>query len=1509
MKPIKFIKRLIGGLNLSVNYNDVPPVDFVDGYDVVDRNPRAKNENGYLQPCNNTEFAYDLGRADLTDKKYKATINVSGLTTRSIYIKIEYKGFYNGALTVPFTTGDTASILLASIQAAFAANTQLASTSFTGTSISGSTLNLNLTIYYYQFSDYYLTISDSLDNNYPTDVFFDAVSAEKVGILRPVCFSNINTDEQIFATTNIKNTETIEAVVSRVASSEIIITFASSVDIEQWEEVYIYPVVGGSGFGQPIYSGNGTLTQISGTVYSINGSINPFSSTASSSGNYYVVRNYRTLSTIGYAQKNEILKKWSYIELLRSNKLNFRTSKQLEGRLDITSNGLIYNFSDGLNAIKRLIYKNGTYGVGNNGFLTIYNPAAIYSLDTIGGIGGESNLQLGANTSKVSLAVATTTGLGGRTGYTVGSKKESCYTAFVRFKTIDGAYTTYSKASNVLWLHSSELKDHYYGLNSGSAIQITVEQIPFDVFESVQVGIIEFTSSSWVGYSLPEIQINGQETIYVGDNGFNPEVYTSFNAAADLLEQIPFVFENAESLLNYNNYMLAANVNLYKEYDLTEWAQTINLGVRRREIPIGDAVFYEGIVNTAGAMLLGINNIEKCSNEWMSYMPYDHYRFCVFIDWENGSPTSTYWINDVSFDPDDNSLINGDAVCTKSGGILFAYQYFLEAYFIDINYLLPDGKLLKDVIKDIRFGRALCSRQVQTTGLGLGVFNDGTNDYVQFGNDVGNTPVLDKLALYSPDYQNVNAVFNWKIGDVLKSKQANRASTVFYEISNVGMSFFDNGFVETSNTSTSITSLENSTTGGTNSIALFSYLNYVAPNFNQISIREAAAVKLSANLLYPDAVDLFFQEFYYIRPYGAEGAYPLPPQQTRFFVLPQNKWFNKGTHTIATTYEIYGGDCFPTISSYKTAENTTPATTATENNFAVSFYSFNRTNTALRSGRFPYYTLPDYLKNPYLTDPLYNGDRYTYDSVFTPRYIFQNQVAFNPNLTQLTNQFSSIYYSNQGFGNDLAGGNRIWLPQDMKTLESKYGAIVHMEVLFGLSGQNILVVWQERRFTAQYFDNTANIVSNSGQLLLGTGTILERTGQDLTQFGCEHKWLIKKGKNPTGKDIVFWIDFNNAVLMRFGSDGTSNIVGDISPLINNDTSLAILNIYSNNDAPAQFFGCHAVWDNINMEYIATLRLAPKETFGDTFQEGQFKFSTTEFWGFEQFPVIYKSLTNDNTSTPPSAEWETISGYDSEYFKILTIVWNEKDNKFKTFRSHSPKIYGQWNNTFLSSHPVKNNLIYEHNSPLNEALYYAVETKTTTTAFVFSDAYLIFCAGITSTFPNPFIVNEREKYIVTIQGKNYEIVDTDGANILLMASVDNDDILPQVAIPNFSYSVVNSQDPYIEGLCNNSQGRYFHFVHKSVQADDTLKRTEYESGYDSLGTPTTISFTNKSEEEFYNGRSEVQIKQDTTNTPTDNEIGLNNVEGIWMKFKSIWRWGKQNRLLDTSVDALESQKTK
>jgi len=586
---------------------------------------------------------------------------------------------------------------------------------------------------------------------------------------------------------------------------------------------------------------------------------------------------------------------------------------------------------------------------------------------------------------------------------------------------------------------------------------------------------------------------------------------------------------------------------------------------------------------------------------------------------------------------------------------------------------------------------------------------------------------------------------------------------------------------------------------------------------------------------------------------------------------------------------LYGGDAFPTPSAYKTAENTSGG----DDNAAVVFYSFNRTNAALRSGRYPFYTLEEYLTRRVLTDAQYLGDNYTYENTFTPVYLFQNQVGFNGDLPQYLNKFSSLYYSGQSFGSDLAGGNRIWLPLDMKTLETKYGAIVDIDVLLGQTGTNILIVLQERRLTAQYFDNTANIKSNTGELLIGNGKILERDGQNFTEFGCEHKWTAIKGQTATGKDIKFWLCLRKTAIMRFGADGTSNIIGNIAPLIENKAILGLANGYNEDDAPAFFNGCHAVWDNKRMEYILTLRLMPKtiawtEQFA---QKGDFKADPELKWGFEQFPVIYKSLkdTNDDPVTDPTA-WTTYEGYDSGYFEILTIVWNEENNVFKTYRTYSPKIYGQFNDNYVSSHPTQGNLIFEHNDILSEAIYYAVENNPYVESSTTNpENYTITGTGLGAHFPSPFIIYERQKYIITIEGKNYEVIDIIDDDTIKMASVDTDDILPQVTISKIKYYVVNCQDPYIEGVANETKPMFVEYGSTTVQSNSQLKGMRFIAGLNSLSNQTVESNVGKArDEDYYQGTTNQQI-------PSPETPARSMLQGYWMKFKSIWRWGKNNKV--------------
>jgi hypothetical protein len=1481
----KIIKRLIGGLNLDNTPDDLPKIDYVSGYDVVDRNPSKSSEDKYLQPENNNELAYLLGNNDTVQSKiYRVKIDVTGvdLYEQTISIKFYYKYGASWDWNIYYSDPETSNGKLWAILSAelnsvytFASNEE-----FIGDNILLFDLDM---VSFYGYSDYFISFSDSADPSaiYTTYVLQDAISVEKTGTLVPIEFTNVNSAQQVWATPKSKEPEETQAVGTQINSgTDLELEFGSENVLESGEEVYIY----GNGIGAYVTVQNGSNTY----KYVVVASYNFILGTGSClfpAGTYTVVKYKRTLSTIGYAVKNYLNDTWTYTELIRSINLNFRTYKQIQAYGMITNNGTIYNWTDYLNQIKRLYYF-GT--IMNQGFLTVYNSEAIYDLDTIG---QESRLQLGTNTAKVSLSVATSTGLGGKTGYTNGSKPEACYAAFVRFKTIDGAYTTFSKASNVVWLHSLNLLEHKYGNNSGRALQIGVEQIEYRLFQYMQIGIIEFTTASWKGYLLPEILVNDNDSIYVADTGFDSESYIDFNDAGTLLEQIPFVFENAKSILPYALYEIAANVNIIKDRDLTEWAKEISISVVATSYQNSTIDYCDDAAVTW--LWNGINGYDKCSTLYTSYMPYDTYRFCVFIDWEDGSPTSTYWIDDVN--------INLNPYVTDASTPTYIYQYYIEATNINIDYVLPNGEFLRDVIKDIRFGRALCNPQVLTTGayiLSSSAYAPYTLTDSYYTGATDASIEKRRLTLYSPDLQNSSNVITYQTGDMVYAFENDMQNSYNLSLNDYAMDFFANaatGVVANAG----ISAMQTLQTGQSSNIT--NLLKFIPPS-DTIQNRRGVVMELSADI--PYTLDYGFGSLYYVRPYPTVGAYPEDPTRTRFFVIPQDQWFDKLTHTSSTVYSLYGGDAFAAKSYYKIAEN---QTALGDYNNMVGFYSFNRTNPVLRSGAFPNASVNTYLKFQFLLNSAspFNNDVYTYDECFTPRYSFQNQVAFNPYVKQITKLGTSIFYSEQSVSYDLAGGNRVWLPLNRKDLETTYGDIIHMEILLGFSETGLLIVWQPQRTTAQYFDNTANIKSSSGELLIGNGEIMARKGADFTEYGCEHKWTIRKGQNSTGKDIVFWACFRKGAIMRLGSDGTADLVGDINTLLTNKTFLALQNEY-NLDIPAHNYGCHAVWNNQTKEYILTLTLIPKTISKRTYSDGDWAVGT-ETWGFENFPVVYKSIGTNNQQ-PPFGNWEEYSGYDSDVFQIWTLVWNELDNKFKTFRTFNPKIYGQFNNTYVSSHPNYPDKIYEHNKNLNEALFYCTMMTYESGEIVTNpELYRIEGAGIESILPSiPFTPNERTKWVVKIEGKNYEIVGG-GTDYLQMASVDNDDILPEYTFPRiFIYYICNSQDPYIEGVVNESMPRYVNFVLKNTQADDTLKRVEYYAGYDSLGTVTTQSFTNKEEEEFYNGESNVQIKMDTTNNPTDNEVGENLVEGKWMRFKQFWRWGKKNRVLTTSVAIEETE---
>jgi len=163
MNPIEFRKRLTGGLNKSTNLNEVPPTDFIDGYDIVDNTPKAYNEKGLLQPCSNTKFAYDLGEAAAQEKQYRVTINLTGLANCNLLFRFQVSGLLDATASIAYPTGTNAVDTLALIQAGFGSNALINSIS-----TSGFILVFDIQFVNLGYTDYFLSVSNSLGDNYET---------------------------------------------------------------------------------------------------------------------------------------------------------------------------------------------------------------------------------------------------------------------------------------------------------------------------------------------------------------------------------------------------------------------------------------------------------------------------------------------------------------------------------------------------------------------------------------------------------------------------------------------------------------------------------------------------------------------------------------------------------------------------------------------------------------------------------------------------------------------------------------------------------------------------------------------------------------------------------------------------------------------------------------------------------------------------------------------------------------------------------------------------------------------------------------------------------------------------------------------------------------------------------------------------------------------------------------------------------------------------------------------
>jgi hypothetical protein len=192
--------------------------------------------------------------------------------------------------------------------------------------------------------------------------------------------------------------------------------------------------------------------------------------------------------------------------------------------------------------------------------------------------------------------------------------------------------------------------------------------------------------------------------------------------------------------------------------------------------------------------------------------------------------------------------------------------------------------------------------------------------------------------------------------------------------------------------------------------------------------------------------------------------------------------------------------------------------------------------------------------------------------------------------------------------------------------------------------------------------------------------------------------------------VLYWYDKLRKKFIRFGSDGAVPLSdrAQIRTLASNGFKWLL-----NNNTPALDYGIHGVWNQLLSEVTWTCRAYKKPdlewSLGADIQQGEIVYLNDEinFINFEQTTVLYVALqthvATNETKPGQGVDWQSYFSRpdtsNQDYYSIRTISFSELKNRFiaRDEEPH-PRIYLQWNDTYLSPRPVGSlGKVYEHNS--------------------------------------------------------------------------------------------------------------------------------------------------------------------------------------------------------------------
>jgi hypothetical protein len=1336
-------KRPVGGLDMTTNYQDVNPVDYVDAKNLTN-NERDINSAVDLKGIKGIEKILDyIPEIGLQTKKYRvfidSTNDPNGIFTYFTEIIVSNS---QGISIAPIPVSGGGSAYNFSLQVGYELTTALAGyfiiptvTTFTATPNSSTYLGY-FDIEFDIFDDYTIKFQPYIPatfqaRTYDVQVIQEFIpSTYTIRKYRSELIGSCRTENDTFLfwtpCDKIENTEifsssiTISVVYNTTAASMVDVTFSSPHGLFSGE---IINLINSTNTGLLRYEGEWVITVVDDFTISLNWSIfysvwTPFANPIKVE---LIKRGFGGISVV-YRSSDQNNQYSQLKHLIRSKGLNFSKYHQIDARAKGNNLQKILKFTDNNNPPKMLIYE-GDYNT--DGFIYGLNgyDFPIQGLYFYESIFSTSRMLIGENDFKLSVVE-------NKTG---GELRALNMVYYARGVFSDFTKTSFSRPTNPIsviysdWDAGTAYSGSLLNMITTKSNTVTISNIPPRTFAYIELVVIDYyNSGSFVGGVVKREPLGiGDTSISITHTG--EEIYESIDEAT--IAQLYLSINKALNIEELDNRGVLSNVELQIDYDLTSIAQNIEYGIRRHSIP--RLIDLARTLGDSGGEFFD----PHIGHKYTGYTLFETVRWGLRVKWKNSNWSKAYWIGDFRVD---DSPIGGRRYATlpnyNFGDTTNTYTFGFEFRNLDLDALV-DGQKLRDLIDDYEFVRAPVSKEIIASGivmLGAGGGGIPSNNVFVLNQAVdpnaaaivAQIPIRNKIYFFSPDYTYDDAPrLDWFPGDeilCLGSPRYYNTGSGAAPYGNYTQTGVGEGFEQICDQGTTSATLQvlpviNVTPlyGDTYTANQFYRYDSSAVITPLYPIGECYGINLGSGFVqnivgtYPDT---FLYNVFYRRP--KTKPYSENPENSIYYSVG---FFDADVKndTTSTIHVVFGGDSF-VQKTYLYARNIIGAT-VTNSLIRHGIYSINKTNCQQQFGMYPgFHPIGPLPPLPTLfTNGKLNSDQ-EYSSCFTPRNFTSQYVAYDKNSYENVRQEATIYWSEISFVDSKFNPDRYFLFANQRVLDLSYGPIKDMKSI-----NDILITLQPKKTERQYFDNTGKLISDSTDILLGTGAVMGRKGDFLSAYGCSNKWGSFVGKSTGGKEVLYYIDSINKAIVRVGADGTV-VLSDRNNMSNYLYDHVKLAEFF--DRPVYDYGISGIWDQKNRwaifsvkAHLPTYEPTPEEwTTSTLYNVGDVVTDQYAYFYFSKLPCLFicKVAHTSNILSEPArmntlskSYWDLIPVTDTKYYNYFTLVFSETENKFKWFMSPVCDHYASYYDSYITTIPTNFDIIQLNSNFINPLYYY------------------------------------------------------------------------------------------------------------------------------------------------------------------------------------------------------------